>query len=701
LAPATNTPTFTTVLLLTTLVLLLFIPFLFMGFTISWIIATQQQRVGVVYGANMLGSGLGAVFFLFIFNRFPGEIAPFINALLILTASLIAIESRRQLAQWIPLVALTVPLLFLGDYFQIQLPNYKLVGRIENPKRDLVFSGWSSVSKLDIFRNPDRIIGRGTGLWGISRRYFEERKPLPRRLGVAIDGSAYTTILGHPFDPAFFDYLPSTFVYQLGKKFERSLHIGAGGGMDLLAARYYGTEKIDGVEINPLIVRAMTTELADFSGRIYDGGMEGVQVHLGEGRSFLERTDDTYDLIQLSGVDTSASSEAGAFALAENYLYTTEAFVSYLEHLRPGGLLTLTRLHLPDRQGRKTYSLRLACIVRSALRELGIDPEGRVFFMLDAPKGRVTVIAVQLEPFTPEQIEQGLEYAKLNRFGALVIPGQRLDNIYEEFLYASPQEYRRLVGDYPYYVDSPTDDRPFIFELQRLSTVFQSTDWPVRSSTITGQEILIVLLIELGFLGVLLLILPLRWLAKRKRLQIPWRANVYFSMIGFAYISVEIVLAQRMVLYLGHPSYALSVVIAGMLVFSGVASALSDRLGDKQRWMLFLLVPTLAITGITLAPVLHLSLQASFGVRLAVSIAYFAPLAFLMGFPFPFGLRKVDESAVPFLWGVNGFFSVVGSVLAVIVSINFGFTWVFGAASIAYVIAASILAKREAQLSAA
>ena len=149
-----------------------------------------------------------------------------------------------------------------------------------------------------------------------------------------------------------------------------------------------------------------------------------------------------------------------------------------------------------------------------------------------------------------------------------------------------------------------------------------------------------------------------------------------------------------MVLYLGHPSYALSVVIAGMLVFSGIASCLSSRLGDKQRWMVLLLVPTLFITGLTLTPVLNESLQASFGLRLAVSIAYLAPLAFLMGFPFPLGIRRVDDDSVPFLWGVNGFFSVVGSVLAVIVGINLGFGWVFGAASVAYLFAAMLVARK-------
>ncbi|MCG8590208.1 MAG: hypothetical protein MJE66_13025, partial [Proteobacteria bacterium] len=419
--------------------------------------------------------------------------------------------------------------------------------------------------------------------------------------------------------------------------------------------------------------------------------IDGVKVHVAEGRSFLERTEEKYDLIQLSGVDTQSSSQAGAFALSENYLYTKEAFVSYLQHLKPGGMLTLSRWHLPDRAGRKTYSLRMVNIVREALEELGIEPEGRVWNLRD--RSMITLVAVQLDPFTPEQIEKGVAFTERNEFIPMLVPGRRLGNVFEEFLYAPREEYEAQLASYPYLVAPPTDDRPFIFELQRIGSAFVNDDWPHKSATITGQEILLVVLAELSVLGLLFLVVPTVWLQRRRNLATPWTARLYFCLIGYAYISVEIALAQKFVLYLGHPTYSLSVVICGMLVFSGLASMVSGRLGDRARLMVLLLPPVLAVAGLLLSPVLDATLATSFGLRLALTMAFMAPVAFLMGFPFPFGIGKTSEESVPLLWAANGFFSVVGSVLAVITSINWGFGAVLLVSTLAYVGAAYLGAR--------
>jgi hypothetical protein len=689
----TMSPTAGTMLRLLAIVVMLLVPFFLLGMAVSWIIDARRARVGVVYGANLLGSGVGAVLFIFLFDHFPGDIVPYLNVLLILLAAVLVVQKWSQ-AVAVAVVALLAVMAIPATLRSPPAPAaQKPLGGVSYPEREVLFSRWSSLARVDIFTNPDWHIVNGAGLWGISTKRLKDPKPLPQRLGVVIDASAYTTILRLPQDLSFYEHLPSAYPFQIGQDYDRSVHIGAGGGMDLVAANHYGVEHVDGVEINGLMVDAIRTVFNDFSGGVYAGGLDGVQVHVSEGRSFLERQPDPYDLIQLSGVDTQSSSQAGAFALSENYLYTTEAFVTYLERLTPNGMLHLTRWHLPDKAGKKTYSLRMMNIAREALETMGLDPKGRIFYFRGGPQGPITSLAVKTQPFSPEEIKLGYEFVNRNGFRPMIIPGQTLSNIYEEFLYAPREEYDRLVGEYPYIISPPTDNRPFIFELQRFASVFRNDDWPVRGYTITGQEILIVLLVELLLVGAALLLLPLRILRKRADVQIPWRANAYFAAIGFGYITIEIVLSQKLVLYLGHPTYALSVVIAGMLVFSGIASTVSNRAGPKI--LLWGLVPALVLVGFGLSPLLDLTLRAGFVPRLLVVIATIAPLAFLMGLPFPLGLQRTHNDALPFLWGVNGFFSVVGSVLAVMISINFGFFTVFALAALAYMGAALILRRPE------
>ena len=515
-------------------------------------------------------------------------------------------------------------------------------------------------------------------------------------LFVAIDSGALTTIIRYPQDLELFDHLPSFFIHHLGNSYERSLHIGAGGGIDLLAAHHYGVSKVHGVEINPLIVDVVKNQFDDYAGGIYTGRLDGVHIHLGEGRSFLERSaaSDAYDLIQLSGVDTSSSSQAGAYALSENNLYTTEAFASYLSHLRPGGILTLSRWYRPDQKGRKTYSLRLVNVVRAAFRRLGLDPDGRIFFFRQAKRGGLTVIAVKIEPFTQEESNRGLAFLERNRSHPTIVPGQRLGNIYEEFLYAPDDEHERLLLEYPYRVGAPTDDSPFFFEIQRLGNVFRVQNGIWGTNTITGQETLVVILAELIALGVVLLGIPLGYLARRRRVALPWRWLCYFALIGFAYMAIEISLSQKLVLYLGHPTYALSVVLAGMLVFSGMGSFLSPRLAGRERSALAALVVVLVVVGLVMTPLLDFSLRVGFGARVAVSLAMIAPIGILMGLPMPMAIRRADQAAIPFFWGVNGFFSVVGSVVTVVLSVNSGFSRVFAVATLCYLVAAFAFSRK-------
>lgn len=676
---------------LISLIVLLFIPFFLLGLTIGWLLAQRKERIGLYYSVNMTGSAAGALLFIFIFNNFNGQIGIPLNIALMITAALFASENLFQRAFSAALLATITPLLFIPSFFPMEPPEDKILGLVKNRKSDVVFTDWSSLSKIDMIKDVDRSIYRSIGMWGISKNYMAEGKRFPERTGIVIDSWAYTSIIRYPQDLAFFDYMPTALVFNLGRNFGSTLHIGSGGGMDLLAAKYHNVKEIKGVEINPVIVRAIQNEFREYSGGIYSGGIEGISVSVDEGRHFIESSKKKYDVIQLSGVDTFSSTHAGAFALSENNLYSTEAFQSYFKRLNDNGFFTMTSWFSPDENGIPRFSVRLINIIRDSLDKLGMDPENRVLFIVSDV---YTVAVVKNGVFTPDEVLNAKNYIDRNAFTALVVPFEKLNdnNIFEKFLYADDETSAAMIDNYPYIVSAPTDDKPFFFELRKLSTLFSGINAGVLPLNIfSGQTILFAILVILFFLGIIFIIQPLYFLKRRDRTSLKPSGLIYFSLIGMGYMFVEIVLTQKLVLYLGHPSYSLSLALFSILLFSGLGSLATDLLDFGKRTTLLFLTVILTVLVILLPFILNSTLSSSFGIRVAITLSMLAPVSFLMGCAFPAGARRATVKELPFLWGINGFFSVIASVLSTIISINYGFTSVFLCAIACYCGAALIM----------
>lgn len=673
------------------LIVLLFIPFFLFGLTIGWLLQQKKESIGLYYSVNMIGSAAGALLFIFIFNNFNGQIGIPLNITLIIIAAIIAAEKHKQkIVAGLFLIGIT-PLLFTPSFFPMEPPEDKILGLVKDRKSDVIFTDWSSLSKIDMIKDVDRSIYRSIGMWGISRNYMAEGKIFPERTGIVIDSWAYTSIIKYPQDLSFFNYMPTALVFNLGKSFDSTLHIGSGGGMDLLAAKYHNAKKIAGVEINPVIVRAIQNEFREYSGGIYSGGIEGISVFIDEGRHFIESSEKKYDIIQLSGVDTFSSTHAGAFALSENNLYSTEAFQSYFKRLNDNGFFTMTSWFSPDENGVPRFSVRLINIIRDSLNKLGIDPENRVLFIVSDV---YTVAVVKNGVFTPDEVLNAKNFIDRNAFTSLVIPFENPNdnNIFEKFLYAGDDSSNEMIDNYPYIVSAPTDDKPFFFELRKLSTLFAGINAGVLPLNIfSGQTILFAILVILLFLGIIFIIQPLYFLKKRDKTSLKLPGLAYFSLIGMGYMFVEIVLTQKLVLYLGHPSYSLSLALFSILLFSGLGSLSTDLLNFGKRTSLLFLTSALILLAAGLSPVLSSTLSSSFTVRVIITLSMLAPVSFLMGCAFPAGARRATEAELPFLWGINGFFSVIASVLSTIISINYGFTSVFLCAIICYCGAALIM----------
>lgn len=678
----------TDLLLLVAVSAAMLLPFVAMGATVLFILQRWSDSVDWLYGANLLGSGFGCLVAILLLDRFGGR-----TAYLLLAASLPLLAAwyaaPRSMRDSMIAAGLTLALLGTLAGAQTFYPLDTASKRIACLKdSQLVFTDWTSLSKVDIC-SGDQGNAASQGLWGLSQN---NTHPLPTRLGVVIDYWAYTTILEHSEKPGYYDFLDALPMYMAYHWTDEPsvLTIGAGGGMDVRAALEGGASEVDAVEINPSIFRAMTEDLSEYSGRIYRHPK--VRSHLAEGRRFVESADRKWDVIQISGVDTHSATQAGAFALAENFLYTTEAMQTYLNHLEDDGILTLTRWYFPT-EGKPRFSMRLFSLVVESLLEAGVEDPARhmVFFK----SKHFTVLLLKKKPITGAEV--AAVDAKVKQYGYEFIhrPDRPVASdefaIFREFLHSPDRDAFREA--YPYDISPPTDDRPFFFEHRKLRDIYKTKRF-IGAEGLDGQMILAFLLFEMLIAG-----LALTWVSYRiedvSPRPIGW---LYFGAIGLGFMLVEVTLTQRLVLFLGHPVYALTIVLFTLLVSSGVGSALSSRIARSVPVPKLLFGVAAVMVGWALVgtPVLRMFIGAPTAIRVLVGVAMIAPAGVLMGTAFPEAVRRLansNESELGVYWAWNGVASVTASVLAVIVAMTSGFATVMWIAAAAYLGAGLVLPK--------
>ena len=477
--------------------------------------------------------------------------------------------------------------------------------------------------------------------------------------------------------------------------------IGPGGGVDVLRAVANGAN-VTGIEINPIIATTiMRGRYADYAQHLYE--RPDVHIHVTDGRSFLRSTQQHFDVVQMTLVDTWASTAAGAFALSENNLYTVEAFREYFEHLRPDGMIAITRWEFR----RPREALRVVAVAMDALHGLGVANPAKNFIVVSQgalnADGIPVVVLAKRTAFTAAEENSVLahcnRYAKLKPLYLPSAPGQ---NPFADLI-ASNDPYGFAAG-YPYNVAPVNDNAPFFFFTLKAGQILgeqglrSGIDWKVN----LGVLVLLLVLAISAVAVLLFLILPLALNGRRTRPSpIP---ILYFVAVGLGYILVEIAFIQRFVLFLGHPTYALTVVIFLMMLSSGAGSLLSRRWLPRARmvWLPLALVVAALVGDIFFLPNgLAALVGLDFGYRLLISGALLIPLGFAMGMPFPTGLRALaaspapeypvgktdDHNAVEWAWAMNAGASVLGSVLAMVIAIRFGLTATLVCGAAAYVLA--------------
>jgi hypothetical protein len=452
----------------------------------------------------------------------------------------------------------------------------------------------------------------------------------------------------------------------------RALVIGGGGGRDIFDALSSGVRRVDVIELNSAIRDVVDGTLGHYSGSPYS--LPRVHTVIGDGRAILSSQRTKYDKIDIGFTDAWGASAADALALSENNLYTVEAFEEYYDHLAPGGMLDVTRSYhfIGDE------ALRVTVLTLDALKHRGIThPENNVVVILGHDQSAQTLpgtVLSQLRPFSPAQLAEIRTLASQRGDSVAFAPGGPYQGEWVGLHQAaSPQAF---CTTYRLDVCAPTDDKPFFFNMKRLADIATPTPkgyaYTIEPVLLLGVTVAILLLLTLVAFG-----LPL-WLTRRQE-RPPVSSLVYFAAIGLGFLTLEIALIQRFVLFLGFPTYALSIVLFSLLVFTGLGALLSSRWRRPRRGLQVALAATCVLIGLSaylLQPLLRDLITLPFSARVAVTIAMLAPLGVLLGTAMPVGLRRLNElhpSGVAWAWGINGITSVLGSALAAFVAINWGF----------------------------
>jgi hypothetical protein len=633
------------------------------------------REVGRMYGADLIGATVGALAVVPLLGRVPTPALVAGCGILPLVAA--ALVDRRAVRKAAAAAIALAALLGWGEPFQLRYAKY-----YDEPEGRILWEKWTPTARLTAFSDP--FFTRDPSLaflWGPGSRYAPGRI---EQLWLEQDGSAGTPILRYSGDPsalAHLDYDVTSVGYQLRPP-RRVCVIGAGGGRDVLSALRSGASEVDAVELNGEIVRALGGRFREFSGNPY--GLPGVRATVAEGRSFLTRSAGGYDLIQIALVDSWAATAAGAFALSENYLYTEEAFKLYLEKLSPRGLLSVSRWY---KGLRGVESGRLVLLGARAVEDMGLVPAGRHLAVLQGEA--IVTLLVSREAFTSQDVAAMDRIARERGFTRHwpPLPGEQPASILSVLLREGP-----TASEVPGSADLsiPVDDRPFFFQTRRL--VGGEGSAVPTSSGEHAVALLRGLLAGIGVLTLAFFFLPFALAGRLPRGPGFWRGSAYFASIGVGFMLVEAGFVQRFILFLGHPSYATTVVLAALLLGAGAGSLISARVPFSRVAAAAPALPV-AVAGVNLllGPAFAAGLGWPVSARVLVSAAFLVPTGFLMGFAFPLGMVRFGDEGKPWFWAVNGAAGVFATVLSLAVALVAGFRVVVLLGAVAYAAAVALL----------
>ncbi len=674
----------------------LFASFIAVGLVVATILGRANGPVGGLYFGDLLGAGLGCLLAIPVIVWFGPPAVVYIAALLF---ALAVVASRRNVRSWPAAVGavLTVALLVVVVAHDA-LPDV----RPEQNKYDAahaLYSAWGPVFRVDVYpiTRDNYLLAHdaalGSGIW------------------------AYN---GNPASLTRFDIDPRRLPFDLlGTPPGHTLIVGSAGGNEILAALHFHSPRIEGVELNPVTVGILKHRFADYTGHLDQ--QPGVSIHQADARSFIARSTDKYQLVWFVAPDSYAANNAvssGAFVLSESYLYTEEMIKQSLQHLTDNGIMVAEFGEL-DFQNRPNRTARYVVTARAALRAMGVrDPQNHIIVVRESgTAGSLPTVMVKRTAFTKAEVDR-LSKAIPNKpvvvhpngntvtedWTLLYAPGRAHGSHIVARLAAatSDKQLRGIEASYPLSISAVHDNQPFFWHFASFGSVLKHILQPIHSAGFDpensiGERVLLLLLAISVLYAAVFLLLPFLFV-RRSFAALPARtvSAVYFGALGLGFILFEVTMIQRLTRMLGYPTYSLTVTLAALLLATGIGALVSTRL---ERFGAALMPPLLLALGVLTAvyefgldPITDHVLSRSLGVRVIVALVVLLPLGFILGMFMPLGLAQTHRISPgsmhsAWAWAVNGFLSVIGSVLATILAMALGFKTVQWFALVVYVIA--------------
>ena len=660
--------------------LLFAVPFTGGGLILGLLLSSSDLDVKRIYGLDLLGSALGALTVIPVISHLGPERGLLATAALLLLVVALAAPAR---ASWAWAVAALAAVAIVGfamsdQAFVIRSSPDSLLARTEQPGTgyELEHTAWDPVARIEVVRIPTPEPARS-----IYPVLVGQDPAFLKRIFRAFmqNNTAGTMAVAYDGNPSSLNGIEQTIycaAYEAtGVPKPRVAIVGVGAGMDVLVALRYGAQAVTAVEVNAATVGILTRTYRDFFAPwVSDPRLKLVN---DEGRHYLASHGGEYDVIQLSGVDSFAGTAAAAHVFTESYLYTSEAFDLYLSRLAPDGILNVMRFEYPEMP---REMMRALATTTEALRRQGVARPADNIVVVGSRQNNFTAILVKRRPFVEAEMRRLAAWVRQSNLFTLVAgPGftPSRPNPYHLFLaLGSEAAERKLIAGYPFNIRPVTDDRPFFFRHSFWWHLFE--DGGVVGESVPVLEYSLGILFALtGLAAAAFVYLPLRFVAGSRP---PARVGLFFALLGLGFMALEIALIQKFGLLLGHPNYALSVVLAALLLSSGLGALLSDRIVRRfsgPRGVSLGVAGYVVVLTLVVLPRLHGVLSWSFEVRALLVFACVFPLGVLLGSFMPWGLGRLQATTpalVPWAWGLNGIFSVVGPILGIALSITLGMT---------------------------
>ena len=676
------------------------LPYFLAGLITAIILERGVERIGTLYFWNLLGAAAGCVLAIVLLRPLGADIIVGLSAAAAAGAGLVFAwrgGGKLRLASGGALVVAIVLVPFSGWVMPFQPDTNEAVMKLTQGDRDEGRPGpvrevtqWDPVGRIDVLKH--------------GRDHIFVSEPTEFRT-VTIDGGAMTLIVEDPRRPgwgkALFEQSMYGAAYHLRERPD-VLVIGVGGGSDINTALYWNARSVTGAEISLSTLRALTGPYTEFAG--WPERTDVVTVSHIDGRAIAKSIDRTFDIIQMSGVDTFTMHSAGSMVLAEDYLYTIDAFHDFISLLEPQGILQVIRFG--------DEALSLSAIAAGALRLHGIEHPERHIAALQ--QNWLSGILVKREPFTAEEIKKLRRMQDRKLPTGIVIPHYDTAGIKlgapVRMLHPGDEKQTRRDSDFfdamaqgresealmklklPFIV--PTDDRPYYMLgswmslLQRKLSRNPLIDLIITSTAVTASAAL------------LLILLPVAWMRRKSDAGAGTMAGVvvYFFALGACFMLFEIGLIHRTVVFVGTPGASVSVVLASILVSSGIGARMTEILGWPPARKIGVALVGLLAVGLFHAFAASALFEPLYGLpgwgRGIVAALALAPVGFFMGWFFPLGLgitARRSSSLVPWAIAVNGFASVIGSLATLPLTLAFGFRYLFVLAALGYVVAVAVM----------